>query len=527
MRILLILLVIVSFFSSCSNEYKPLEVEFFENDTIPVTEKIKKILESEYLDQLGFNEEQKLWLNAFYTQREYSPLWINDSVLNENGLLIKNALSKCLWLGIPEKRLKFKEKKRKNFVEEEVLLTAKTALISNDINTGFLNLQTKDFKEKIFSSVQFVDSFLTAKDSLSFEKRFLQLGIADTNYRFLANSLFRYCEQYPLDKSTFDIQNIRLDTLHAFSKTKKALISKGYIDTHVKDSLEIVAALKIFQEHNGLKPDGVIGKHTADALNESTYDKVLRAALSLEKLRAGKAYPEKCIRINIPEFKLRLFVKDSLKREHNIIVGKPENQTPELQSKVRTIVVYPYWNVPYSIASKEILPEVKRNVNYLARNNYKIFRGDTEMNPYAVHWKRIKENSFPYKVRQEPGPKNSLGVIKFEFHNNYSVYVHDTPAKYLFKTNIRAYSHGCMRCEDPIDLGKTILDYDSIKRKRNDITADSLDSLLTLEENYSILLKSPIPIFVEYSTVTANKDQIIFHLDIYKRDEEYIKIMKE
>ena len=331
-----------------------------------------------------------------------------------------------------------------------------------------------------------------------------------------------------MDKTSYDIETVKIDSVQAISKTTKALISKGYLEeSKSKDSLAFIIALKTFQAQNGLKKDGVVGKYTSWALNESTYKKVLRTSLMLEKLRKREKYPEKCIRINIPEYKLRFYVNDSLKRVHNIIVGKTEYQTPELASKVKDIIVYPFWKVPYSIASKEILPAAKRSSAYFSKNNFKVYRGDHEVNPYNINWKNIKKNSFPYTVIQQPGPGNSLGVLKFEFHNNFSVYVHDTPSKSLFRADVRSFSHGCMRCEHPIELGKTILDYDSLKMKRNDITADSLDSLLTIGDNYRIKLIDPIPIFVEYNTVYADREVLIFYLDIYKRDEDYLKIMNE
>jgi murein L,D-transpeptidase YcbB/YkuD len=157
----------------------------------------------------------------------------------------------------------------------------------------------------------------------------------------------------------------------------------------------------------------------------------------------------------------------------------------------------------------------------------KIYRKTTRINPYRVKWRRIRKNTFPYSIRQDPGPTNSLGILKFEFFNNYNVYVHDTPSKYLFDSDIRAFSHGCMRCEFPIELGKLILDYDSISGSRNPITSDSLDSMLLKVENHPIPLKDPIPIFIEYTSVCANREKIIFYLDIYKREEDFLKIMKE
>lgn len=527
MRYLLILIVSSLLLTSCSNDYHPSEIDFFENDTIPLKEKIEKVLETQYLLEMGFTEEQSLWLQDYYGKHDYKPLWVNDSTMAKSGVEIKEVLSRSLWFGIPKARLEIIKKKKKIWVEEEIILTAQTALMLNDLNNGFLNFTEKRYNSKNFISVEYLDTMLRQKkDSISFDRMFLKQGPLDSMFVFMKEKIYGYCKAYPIDKKEYDMRAYKLDSVITYEKAIQSLVSKGYLKEG-SDSLTYVAALKIFQTHNGLKADGKVGQHTATALNESTLNKVLRAALVLDRMRQTDKYPEKHIRINIPEYLLRYYVKDSLKRVHNVIVGKPENQTPELKSKVRNIVVYPYWKVPYSIASKEILPEAKRNVKYFSRNNFKVYKHDIEINPSTVNWKKIKENSFPYEVIQQPGPENSLGIIKFEFHNNYSVYVHDTPTKYLFKTDVRAYSHGCMRCQDPVDLAKTILDYDSIRKKRNDITADSLDSLLTVGENYSIKLKDQIPIFVEYNTVSADRENFIFHLDIYRRDEEYLKIVRE
>jgi peptidoglycan hydrolase-like protein with peptidoglycan-binding domain len=502
-------------------------IEFFEDDSISLKKKMQKVLENSYLKTLGFNDSQCQWLQNHYEKNVFKPHWINDSMVIESGIKMKTTLANSLWFGIPENRIIFSKKKNLNWVEEEVILTAKTALILFDLNKGFLNLKEKKYNLKYFISSEALDSALALSKKQTYDEIFLQQRITDTNYQFMSSKLYSFCQTYPLDKSTFDVEAFKDDSIYTIPKATKALISKGYLDENSKDSLKFVEAIKVFQEHNGLKKDGKVGKYTAWALNESTYDKVLRTAFVMDKLRTSMVYPSKCIRINLPEYLLRFFVNDSLKQIHNIIIGKTENQTPQLESKIRNIVVYPYWKVPYSIASKEVLPAAKRSAAYFAKNNYKLYKGKTEINPYAVNWKRIKDETFPYQIIQEPGPKNSLGIIKFEFYNDYSVYVHDSPAKSLFKTDIRSYSHGCMRCENPVDLGKVILDYDSVGRKRNDLTRDSLDTLLSRAENFVIHLKKPVPIYVEYNTVFADREKLIFHLDIYKRDEEYLKIMKE
>jgi murein L,D-transpeptidase YcbB/YkuD len=132
----------------------------------------------------------------------------------------------------------------------------------------------------------------------------------------------------------------------------------------------------------------------------------------------------------------------------------------------------------------------------------------------------------PYTVIQQPGSFNSLGIIKFEFHNSYSVYVHDTPNKNLFNTVFRSYSHGCMRCDKPVDLAKSILTFDSIPKKANPYRADTLDSLLAKPVNLPIPLIQPIPIFVVYETIAAERNSLVFHLDLYRREEELIKVLK-
>jgi murein L,D-transpeptidase YcbB/YkuD len=375
---------------------------------------------------------------------------------------------------------------------------------------------------------------LNKPDSVEFARFYIDHSFTDTNYRFLAEHLYAFCSNFPLDKTTFQIKPQKEDSINSVPDTKQALHLKGYLGVADSDEEVYIKALKEFQIHNGLKPDGKIGKYTAQALNESTYNKVLRAGLAMDKMRRHAKYPEKFIRVNLPEYMLRYYVNDSLKSVHNIVCGTVDHQTPELKSKVHSIVVYPYWNVPFSIASKEILPALKANRNYLTKNNYKIFKGDREIDPHSVNWKKIKKNTFPYKVVQQPGPGNSLGIIKFEFHNSHSVYIHDTPVKYLFKTDVRSYSHGCMRCQNPVDLGKVVLDYDTLRRghrkiggKGNPLTPDSLDSLMVVAENYPIKLMDQVPVYVEYQSVVADREHMVFHLDIYKRDEEYLKIMRD
>jgi murein L,D-transpeptidase YcbB/YkuD len=491
-----------------------------------IQEKMKQSLEEGHLLDLGIDPSASELLFNFYKKNNFNPKWINDSTLTKEGEALKIILSNKFQFGIPSARYSGLKWYNTNFLQDEILITTTLAYLGNDLQNGFMEKDSLALKPLQAVSLDRLQEITHFKEDTSafYLRQIVQFGPADTNYQQLAIGLIDYCAHYPIDTTTFSIRNYKLDSL-SDEKARKALYSKGYIKNIELDSITYIEALKCFQTHNGLKSDGKIGNYTAIALNESTQHKLMRTALTMEKWRWKNEYPIKHIKINIPEYTLRLYTEDTLRSINKIIVGKTDTRTPELTAKINQLVIYPYWVVPQSIASKEILPLVKRNVNYLSKNNFKIFRNDKEINPHSVNWSRIKENTFPYKLRQEFGPTNSLGILKFEFYNKYGVYLHDTPNKNLFSNDIRAFSHGCMRLHNPVDLAKIILDKDSIHLKRNEITSIEMDSLFQLLKNYKINLRDPVPIFVEYKTVTFQESKLIFHPDIYLKDEKCLKLM--
>lgn len=518
----LLLLIIV--IASCQS--KPEKIIPLENLKISIREKIKRSMDPIYLTEMGIDEKTGLYLDDFYKREHYKPKWINDSMLTEQGQELKKILSKKIQFGIPDVRYQSLKWKKTSFLQDEILITTTLAYLANDIKNGFFRSDTLLLKPLDLISLNELEKIVRFdSDTLSVEQQIVAIGPSDTNYRQLADGLLDYCQHYPIDTNQFEVESIKKDSLYAEQKAKESLFSKGYLKSKEADSITFHTALALFQLHNGLRTDGVIGTYTAKALSESTEHKLMRTALTMEKWRWKSIYPKKYIRINLPEYKLRLFIDDTLRSFNNIIIGKPETPSPELTATIHQIVVYPYWTVPQSIANKEILPKVKNNVNYLARNDYKIFRKDVEVDPKTVNWSKYKDH-FPFKIRQEFGGKNSLGIIKFEFHNKYGVYVHDTPQRGLFGNDIRSYSHGCMRAQYPVELAKMILDKDSTKRGRNEITPLLLDSLFVVGENHRINLIDPVPIFVEYKSVTMTEKVLVFHPDIYNRDEKYLKLLK-
>ncbi|MBL1279579.1 MAG: L,D-transpeptidase family protein [Fluviicola sp.] len=509
---------------SCTAEEEVIVIVPFEEQEISVNEKIELAINEVYLAKNGFNDSTINFLRNFYASRDYSPKWINDSMLTTTGQDLVNVLPKSYSYGIPQGRFNWVE--TKNYIQDEINLTLVLAQVIHDLNEGIIDYDSIEKKPNQFISPDVLNAIEFSSET-DIRMQLLNFGPQDSTSVALGQGLLNLVDNYPLDTTTYSIESIKYDSLLAVESTKIALISKGYLSDTITDSTIIIEALQSFQVDNGLKPDGVIGKYTSMALNESTYHKVERILLAMDKIRSRKERPEKYIYINIPEYKLRFYINDSLKSEHNIVVGKLENETPELTSKLRKLVIYPYWNVPYSISSKEILPHLKRNPEYLAKHNYVLLKKDEEVDPFSVDWSKVRENSFYYKVRQEPGPRNSLGIIKFDFYNKHSVYFHDTPSKSLFGVDVRAYSHGCMRTQNPVDLARAILERDEYRNKFNEMTLDSLDTLFARGENYELKLMKSIPIFIEYQSVVRKGDKMQMYIDIYGRDEEYLELMRE
>lgn len=521
-RRVLMFLLFLFVLNACSTSYSSKEIRVqLENKSITLSERLKLVLTREYLNFLGLDTAQINWLQTYYLKKHYKTLWINNELLNQKGMDLKNTLSHPVCFSIPPNRILFPKTDSFNIVEQEVLLTANTAMILNDLSNGYFDFNAGKYKPKKFSSSGDFDALILDIGKKPFIQLFVDYHDSDSTYHEMIHALNRFCNKLqfesnrPLGKA-FDLHEIA-----------EVLIDRGYVIQGQQDSLAISELLKTFQIQHGLTPTGKFNDYTRKALSESNYDKAIRTCITLDIMRQQKKRPAKYIRINIPEYKLYFVNNKQQIGSYKLIVGKPENPTPILESAVKQIVVYPYWIVPHSICAKEILPILKKDRNHLAKNHFKLYRKGHSINPYKVNWKRIPKNTFPYRLVQSPGKKNSLGILKFEFHNNYRVYVHDTPSKNLFKSDIRSFSHGCMRCENPIQLAKLMLLHDSLGKKGNKVTPHALDRLLQLKKNHFIPLLNQIPIFTEYKTVFMLQGQLVFGTDIYNKDDEYISLFKK
>lgn len=378
----------------------------------------------------------------------------------------------------------------------------------------------------------------------------LRLGMRDERVKALRKRL-KIQEDYQNDYyRTFGLPNdsvfLTVDTLFSLEKAiaitdtstldeivtlVDIMISKINTDTLNKDSLIyykslgfnpilfdtlVQEAVTNFQKNNRLQVDGVVGRQTLQTINMSPLDRIKQIEINLERWRwLPNDLGENYLMANIPTFMLYIFEeKDSLVLEKRTVIGKKTTQTPVFNELVRYLDLNPYWTLPHSIATAEMLPRLKRNNRYLTSKNMELFSGGKKINSTNVNWSKVSRSNFRYTIRQKPGKNNALGEVKFLFPNAYNVYVHDTPSKSLFANHERSYSHGCVRLEKPMELTEYLL------RNSSKWTATKLKKQLNKKKNKRIVLDEPVPIYILYLTVISDKNgQVIFGNDIYKQDK--------
>lgn len=276
------------------------------------------------------------------------------------------------------------------------------------------------------------------------------------------------------------------------------------------------AAVWRFQTRHGLVADRIVGPQTLAALNVPATERARQLAVNLERWRwLPRVFGERHLRVNLPAFHLELIEKGERVLDMRVIVGRLVRPTPAFVGRMTYLVLNPYWEVPPRLAVLDLLPKIQKDRDYLAKNGFKVFTlgGGARRNPAAIDWQQLGPGNFPYHLRQDPGPKNALGRIKFIFPNRHTVYLHDTPTPELFAREQRTFSSGCIRIEKPLELAQLLL--------RGTPLADppALEAALTSAVDEIVFLPTPVPVYLLYFTAWVEADGTLnFRPDLYKRD---------
>jgi murein L,D-transpeptidase YcbB/YkuD len=270
-------------------------------------------------------------------------------------------------------------------------------------------------------------------------------------------------------------------------------------------------ALKAFQAKNKIRQTGWIDKTTVAALNaKPAQNNTQKLAMNMERVRwLPREVGQRYILVNQAAFELRLMEQNKIAWSTKVIVGKPETQTFVFSDEMETVVINPYWGVPQSIIRYEMMPYLARDRGYLDREGFEVVNARGKVvSSRSVNWWAYG-SKIPFGVRQPPGDDNALGRIKFLFPNAHDIYMHDTPTKKLFSEDVRAFSHGCVRVENPRELAEHVLGWE---RKQ-------IDDMIATGQNRDIDLSKHIPVHLNYFTAWPDASgKITFYPDIYNRD---------
>ncbi|MGE5515871.1 MAG: L,D-transpeptidase family protein [Bacteroidota bacterium] len=298
---------------------------------------------------------------------------------------------------------------------------------------------------------------------------------------------------------------------------RKRLIATGELDAkHDKGKTldqTASAAIKRFQLRHGIEADGAVGKATLAALNVPAEDRLKQIQANMERWRwMPRTLDPTHIAVNLPAAHLELVRNGEIQMAMRVVVGDVTHQTPTMQTTMTSVVLNPTWTVPPSIATKEILPKLRKDPRYLASNNMQIldaFPDDaSQAQGLGIDWH--KYSKFPWRIRQAPGPDNALGQVKFNLSNQDDIYLHDTPKRQYFGRIFRALSHGCVRLERPVALAQAVVPTD---------VAAKVDDLIAETNTKTLKLEKPLTVYLMYMTAWADEDGTVhFRDDLYGHD---------
>lgn len=412
-------------------------------------------------------------------------------------------------------------------------LTSVASAFLKDLHSGRIDPQTAGFHfpavARPFAIEHAVDDLAISSDFAATLKTYQPRA---RPYWLLLDALARYRELAQTSELTelpvMQSKSIRQgDTYEGAPKLRRLLIAVGDLaktsdsDSPVFDA-ELSTALTRFQTRYGLSADGVLGRQTFEALTTPLSKRVRQIELSLERWRWTTLLERPDIVVNVPQFMLYALPKPNDPNgsvlEMGVIVGKsePPHQTPIFTAELKRVIFQPYWDVPYSIMRKELLPLIRKDPNYLEKHDMEIVRGDRDDSPVLPNTEESIDALIAGKarLRQRPGAQNALGPIKFVLPNPYNVYLHATPEQRLFERPRRDFSHGCVRVSNPAALAEYVL-----RNAPQPWDMAAIQNAMCGTQTLRVDLKEPLRVMFFYSTVAATDSEgVLFAPDVYGQD---------
>lgn len=502
----------------------------------------------EYLKEADLPNELQDDFISFYRSRNFEPAWIDEDGVKKAAERFLEEVEKSTEHGLsPEDyKLQYLYHLKKSLDQPEVELKS-FQKFDKELTTAYLKLANHILRGRIepsqFDSTWKTDRreralarhLLEALEEGSIEESLKSLEPQYEGYRGLKDALARYQklkEENPKWEPLPESLTLKPgDSSKYVPQLARMLHILGDAEDIEKDNKvyneELVEAVATFQKRNGLVTDSILSEKTIKMLNVPLEERIAQIKLNLERFRWLPERPEgRHVVVNIPEYLLYVYEGADSTFSMRVIVGKAyESTTPIFNDSISYLTFSPTWTVPPTIAGEEMLPKLQEDPLYLTRQGFKIYESwkeeAKEVNPEHIEWEKIPKEEFPYRVVQNPGPNNSLGRVKFMFPNQMAIYLHDTPADYLFSREERDFSHGCIRVERPVDFAHYLLQDQGISK-------EEIKELMSMEEPKDIPLEEKVPVFIEYRTAWMGYDgRVNFREDIYGHDQTQLGTLKE
>jgi len=491
--------------------------------------------ESQHNLYLQFNEQVnnvndsllniKALMALLYYENNYKPIWTFETQLNEEGKTLIDLLAHAEYFGfrassygVPLIQKQIKQLSEaagtaqiltRRLVLENLLSVAALKFMMN-LKSGDINFNTYQFTTGY--AQYFIETLHQALHK-PFRETILSVQPEFTEYQRLQKANEKFVRQVNLNNHAGNLVYPVVKNKYTKHLVTTILYHYGFVTSpDAMDEGSIKQGLKNFQKFHALEPNGVYTKETVKRLTKSTNDIFNLVAESLNYYRSKDIHADRCVWVNIPSFELKIIGKNQVLNKYNVVVGRKTSPTPEIESDIFRIVKNPYWTVPRKIAVNEIIPKIKNDPDYLSRNSFKIIDHEfNEIHSDSIDFNELNPANFKYKLRQESFGGNALGKVKFLFENPYSVYLHDTPSKSQFGLAYRAYSHGCIRVDKPLELAGDLLELSEQLNYRE-------KSQLKSTQREKISLQKPLKIYITYQLCGADDNgNLVVYNDVYNK----------
>ncbi len=459
-------------------------------------------------------------VTAFYTARGFKPVWTGSDKAAARAVPVRFVLSHAARQGLRSADYPLAAKGAQpgtDPVVDDVTLTTSLFEYAQDVRDGRVapgavyndvKLPARDFDPGPALAAALKDdklnSFLAA------------LPPPHPQYKRLVAAL----AHYHAIAARGGWQTLSAKKLTPARLAKRLALEDGALAANAHPSAaDVRKALMRFQERHGLKADGNVGSATLKALNEPVSDRIGQIDANMERWRwMPRAFAKTYIRVDVPEQSVE-FVRDGKVVLHSrAVIGRPDNTTPILVTRVEAVIANPYWDIPDDISIQALVPHLRHNANYLKTRDMVLVNGPPG-DPYGakIDWRKVTGDALPYQIREEPGPHNALGKIMLDMPNEFYVYLHDTPARHLFTLEDRDRSHGCVRVQKIGKLAELVLAGTDAKPDK------ALTAALKTKKTQRLALPEPLPVYMDYWTASAEANgTVVFRSDIYDRDKPLI-----